>query len=673
MRKLLFLFSLLALTVRAAVVVPGGGGGGGNVTNVVIANQWWTNNHGGFLYPNFQRVLDTTGATPGPSIVIRTNDGSVFIGPHVNQDISMGTANPQIYHFHMTDSNDTPYIFWEGMVTDSTNYNHYADWLIQANNDKDNARAALTLDSFPTNHSNIRQLQLSAYSVDNAIHYAINLNPAFTVGPNGDLTMIKSVDYRWPTTNGMASYGLVTDGGGPQQLYWTNVASLAAVTNIINNTARIGPGTVNYWAKFTSTTNVGDSVVRQPTTNLVEYRMNPSGGTAFTNNFTNAWYSEYSAEATNEGLYIISSHSSSSNPGSRQHEIKGFQNGSTNGIVPLTLNAAMQIEPGSNPISGHTAGNVSPVADNQYTFGSTSARWLSVTAGARGFSADAYTNSGSVLTLAAGGSGFGIAADRIDVWQSSGPAKVVTLFTNINGGAKTMYGPNGGLAIGDVFGTPNTFLTHNALDVANTWQMGTNHNSATTRGPTTYLHGVASDDNAQNRAGGNAFFVGGPASGNGTNGSVGIATYNKGASGFGYNTVVPRVFAAAVPVSLTTNSATLFLNITLPTALKSMGGAIHAHTEISDGTDVATKDEQFVWSAIRKSTTVTTAISASANSSTVASGTLAISSTTFTAVANAQTVDLKCNLVTTGGNANTAVIMYTISFNGTAASAFVEQ
>ncbi len=183
--------------------------------------------------------------------------------------------------------------------------------------------------------------------------------------------------------------------------------------------------------------------------------------------------------------------------------------------------------------------------------------------------------------------------------------------------------------------------------------MGTNHN-ATTLPKTFLIHGMKSDDNAINRAGGGLAIGGGPASGNGPNGPTSLGTFMPGASGFGYNPFqTNRLSLWGNYITLTTNSATTVCTFTIPTSLTCAGVKFSATTEIKDATDIASQYDSFAITALNKAGTVTTTNSVSVPSSFMATGSAGFTNT-WTVTVSSTTVSIKCTCITSGINSTTA-------------------
>jgi hypothetical protein len=198
-------------------------------------------------------------------------------------------------------------------------------------------------------------------------------------------------------------------------------------------------------------------------------------------------------------------------------------------------------------------------------------------------------------------------------------------------------------------------------------QVGTNNNSVAIPTSVGFVGapGVGTD-----KGGSDLKLIGGTSSGTGLPGAVRLQTVEQlSASGSTFATAIKdRYYAAPKYVALTTNSATTVCNFTVPTALKHVGVKFIATTEIVDGTDIASVTDEFLISAIRKSTTVSCTNSTVTSTPALGTGTAGLT-TTWSVVANAQSVDVKVNCVTTGG-AFTAQTRWQVLVNSSAVPIF---
>lgn len=406
----------------------------------------------------------------------------------------------------------------------------------------------------------------------------------------------------------------------------------------------VGPGTVKYIPKFSSTSNINDSIMVQMETNLVEMH-SVATNTASTNAIKLVLFHEYTSSLNYEALSLESAANANDS-----HRLRGVQgSGHTAlGIQPLSIQDTWTIEP-TAPISGHTAGYFYPGADNAYAIGTIANRVLSVTSGPAGYTASPNGSSANFGSI--GGFGLAMSASGIDVF-SGVPQKVLTLATNIgvaSSGNGSDYGV-GTIVFGASLGTPDIYIHRPVLLRA--LSLSTNNNS-TTKAQGALVFGSASDDNAINRAGGDLTLAGGPASGSGTNGDINLGTFLQGSSGFAYNSVqTNRLSIHANPINLTTNSATTVLTFTVPTSLTVVGAKLIATTQIKDATDVAMVREEVFIGAVNKAGTVTATNSAVTVSS-IATGSATIANTWSSSVSST-TVSIKVSCVTGGINSTTS-------------------
>ncbi len=198
------------------------------------------------------------------------------------------------------------------------------------------------------------------------------------------------------------------------------------------------------------------------------------------------------------------------------------------------------------------------------------------------------------------------------------------------------------------------------------WQVGTNNNTVAAPVPQGFVATVGS---GADKGGSDLMLQGGYSTGTGTNGNVRIQTAEKAlatSSAANSGTLKDRLFVVADPIILTTNSATIVLNITIPTALKGVGGQIIAHTEIENGVDIATTDEMFMITANRKGSTVVAGNPSAVITTASTSGGSAAMVNTWSLVANAQSVDLKLQCVTSGINSTNSTVRVTFIPNSSA-------
>jgi hypothetical protein len=89
---------------------------------------------------------------PGPPFFIRTNDGSIFWGANIAQDVNIeDTTTFWIYRVGMTDSNDAPNYNFYLAGNNNENYDHLSSFHTFGKTDKDNPYSFLNLRAFGTN------------------------------------------------------------------------------------------------------------------------------------------------------------------------------------------------------------------------------------------------------------------------------------------------------------------------------------------------------------------------------------------------------------------------------------------------------------------------------------------------------------------------------------------
>lgn len=153
----------------------------------------------------------------------------------------------------------------------------------------------------------------------------------------------------------------------------------------------------------------------------------------------------------------------------------------------------------------------------------------------------------------------------------------------------------------------------------------------------------AHDGLGTDKAGASLTLSGGKSTGSAIGGARIDETSLTGSTGSSLNSYSTRRYIYAGEKTLTESSATIVLNIALGSS-KYLGGRLLATTHADDATDFQAITDEFTFSAVNKAGTVTATIQATPSTSTTAAsaGTLA---TTWTAVANAATVDLKNSAV----------------------------
>lgn len=624
-----------------------------NLTTNLIQNtsspQVWTND-GTFIYPSGTGPNHPDGSAPSPPLVIR-KDGSVFYGTNVAQDVNESdfTKKFPFYSVSMTSSNEPSFVQIVNGVIDSENYLFEAYRQTDINGDKD---TSYIHDFWTVSFTNgtLHEVDVRLDLAGPQFTMLKNGTDVFAVDTDGNARAIRAVQYSWPSTNAAPGQFLTSDGGSPQQLYWSTVTAGAGgvvtnfattntdtgLTNAIKSIAGsgIGPGTVNQVAKFTSTTNVGDSIVSEPATNMWQWRSRVAG-TPWTNGITNRIFGEYTSESNYLALDIVSAVGVNS-----EFEVHGVQGASRSAGIPMmNINGSLLVEPDANATSGHTAHNVYPNGNGVGLLGTTSERWHGVYSDTQGFIA-------SDITALSGSHNFQSASAGIGM--STAGIEFDTIADGFLGGAQRDANGLRGFVVASAgtgvyaFGVggfaQDTFMTRGTA--ASTVSFSTN-NSAASQPVTAIIEG--GEGTGVNHPGSDVTLLGGLSTGSTNSGAVMLATAQSTTSGSSKNVAWLRSAIVGEPVNLTESSATLVCTVSNITAGHFAGIKVSATTDADDATDFQAVTEDFRVSAVNKGGTVSTTISASAPMATVqSSGTL---TTTWTAVANNNGIDIKNNAV----------------------------
>ncbi len=477
-----------------------------------------------------------------------------------------------------------------------------------------------------------------------------NSSEVFKVNRFGDLSTIKSIAYVWPIARGGVNSALVDidNAGG---LVWSNLNPIAF--------GGIGPGTNNYLALFTASgINVTNSPISSSVSNVVKFFLPPNGGT-HTNSGTNLWYGEFTGSGTNQWVELVVPQGHA-NQGAY---LRTMAIGQISQRAPFTINDSLVIEPLTNQYGGHGVnGLIYPDNDAITPLGTTAKRFHGVNSDTFGFTAT--PNDVGVLFNDGAGGGHGFGISPLGALYLTGPGFAGIQFNSAGllGAAildVNTYGVGFGATVSNVLSS----LRYGG--VAGVVSVGTNSSVAA---PTTVAI-AASPASGTDKGGPDLRIYGGVSTGIGTNGNVRIQTAEKAlatSSALNTATLKDRIFVFADPIILTTNSATIVFNATIPTALRGFGGTVTAHTEIENGVDIATLDEEFTISANRKGTTVVAGTPSAPLTSTSTSGGSAAIVNTWSLVANAQSVDLKLTCVTSGINSTNSTVRVTFIPNSSA-------
>lgn len=632
-------------------------------TNAVTGALTNRNQHVPFIFE---------GQTNGVTGYLLRSDGSQFVGPNVGQDINelnFSTLWP-LYAFSMTDSNEPPDMGWEMYVVDSENYGFSANVGFGLHGNKDFPSAVFSLSAQGTNalwgglisfgteieHTN------TFFSLSDGHGAGV---VTFKAGHGGNLDVIKSLSYAgWPSVHGVAG-SVLTDTVGDGTLSWQPGLNSTAGTNeilslITNQVPNFIHGTSNYIAMFRPNTNeVSDSIVTQPDTRTWEWRGQYTG-TPWTNSITNRIYGKVNSPTVWTALQIESPQSA--NDYAHLHTTHG--SGETQGNDLLKVQDAWIIG-SAVPHLGQQTGDITPVLDNVYVIGTSSSRVNQVTAGTGGY---VLSDNGSITATTFQQT---FTSSSVSWYLRSGPNLLFTIQSN---GNPTGLTPTGVTVGSNCYGAssgqaPQVDTTFWRGVSPNSWQMGTN-NAGSAGAAATTLHGMKGS--GTDHPGGNATFAGGPGTGTGRGGDVTFSTARPASgSSSAQNSFTTNFFIAANPVALTESSATLVFNIALA-ASKVLGMTVTATVEANDGTDFQAVTETFAIAAVAKSTTVTTSLSSPSTpiATLTSSGTL---STTWTAVANSNSVDVKCNAVSSLTQTTLRVLGYQIVIHTSGSSVITPQ
>lgn len=283
------------------------------------------------------------------------------------------------------------------------------------------------------------------------------------------------------------------------------------------------------------------------------------------------------------------------------------------------LAAALTDETGSGS-GGIAMFNNNPTVTNNFNLATGQMYSTAGTTAAPGYSFTGSTNSGI---------GVGATAGNITAYRAG------TAIWELRPGTLNL-GPNG-LGFSSAIGSSaDTTLGRESQGVFKFGADGASPISQFIKGP---------DGSGTDKAGGNITTEGGLPTGTGRGGAYSYATGESATStGSSLGAYVQRFYCSAKGVDLTGGSATLVFNVSLASG-KTCGLHVFATTRVDDGTDFQGTTDDFTVVAVNKAGTVTTGTLSTSILSTVAtSGTI---STVWTAVANGNGVDIKCNEATT--------------------------
>ena len=600
------------------------------------------------------------GRTNGSPVFNVRGDGSLYMGRNVGTDADFNLFDETLYLWMaaITASNDPPRlaIFLDAYDhLDSGNSIGAID--IVAKHHVDNPYAYISMSSRATNGTS-RALQMGMDVSGANFPYILDVFTVpgfvdiFKIGQDGDLDVIKSLTYSWPTAYGGAN-SVLTMPAANGTLVWSNIPAL-----VTNNQARIGPGTNDVIAKFNVVggTNVGNSPLVSTKTNLVQQKPRMDGG-----NFNVASTNQIIGRETSGGDTNWLEFVAGSAGTSEAHHIRGMATGAASQRADILINDAVNIEPISNQLVGHPAGGIYPQTDAAQTCGTSSQRWIDVWAsrmhGTTGL------NTGPQFGTGVGGTGFGLTTDNTMLQFFRDTGLTAAFNKDRNSGQLILDIAGNYLGFGSGISNCVSYFINSAI--VGLVQVGTN--SAVAAPAAQGI--IGAQGSGTDKGASDLRLVGGVSTGTGTNGNVRIQAAEKAlatSSSLNTATTKDRIFVIADPIILTTNSATIVLNATIPTALRGFGGTVIAHTEIENGVDIATTDETFTISANRKGTTVVAGNPSAPITSTSTSGGSAAIVNTWSLVANAQSVDLKLACVTSGINSTNSTVRVTFIPNSSA-------
>ena len=396
--------------------------------------------------------------------------------------------------------------------------------------------------------------------------YAFTWDGVIGLGITTNILTIRNVQYKMPTAAGVGGQILSTDGGSPQQVFWTDVPTntpfVTTIVSIASNStsvvlsnqlnARIS-GHTNQVAMFTPNTNtVGDSIMNQVSTNEIQIRSRLSG-TAWTNDITNSIYGRDSGAGSWDRLVLVST----SGLGNGYNELNAETTLSApNGLPDLKLYNAYTINHGTKSATGHPAGSFQPLQDNVFDFGGSSSRMKHFYAGPGGFIASDTAGidvTGNLILGTYAINGFSGAMEFYKVGVASAMFIKVSSTEGLTG---PVIGSNAMLGFGAATdGSIDTILRRG--NEKGTFSFSTNNTSTTSL--TELITG--GEGSGTDKAGDNIRIGGGRGTGNGRPGDILFATaITNGGSGSGIQTLTDRM-----KLSATNGLLTVYSNINYTT------------------------------------------------------------------------------------------------------------
>ena len=289
----------------------------------------------------------------------------------------------------------------------------------------------------------------------------------------------------------------------------------------------------------------------------------------------------------------------------------------------------------STSVNGAASTPAFKITGTPYTAGSATTNKALALIETSGATSTAWSTAGTMLGVNAPS---GFTGNLIDA-QTNGTSYFNVTSAGVgtfgNGSLKTVITPTtNGLKLSSNIGAVLTVAYNSSADtfVLSSWQGSTG---------VVALIGAVADPGNTNRAGYGLSLVGGAATGNAHGGDVMAKTSNLRSSGTTQQSYSTRSFISSRYVDLTESTATLFANVGVASG-KYAGFEIVCTVTANDGTDYQSITSRVLVDALNKAGTVTASVTQVDNTTAASSGTL---TATYTAVANGNSVDIKCNAV----------------------------
>lgn len=496
-----------------------------------------------------------------------------------------------------------------------------------------------------TTNGNVITVNSTAQSIAGSNFVAVAAGTNITAVTNGGLVTISVSNTNLPVVV-----------AGTNVTVQTNGLAYTVNSSAVGGAANIGPGTTNYIAKFTSTTNVGDSIVVEEATNQWAWRSRPTS-TPYTNSITNILYHEWTAANNFKALEISTPANDNDNVKIRQHKGSAV----TQVFTGMTLNDAWTINGLGTVAAGGHNGDLLPEADSDgstgLTVGNGSHRIKNITA----WQLIMPDQSGTTSSIDGSTYAQQFKSTGVYWYEKAGPNQMLSIIKPTGPGLSLNLSHSYLATSAGQNDSVDTFMRRG--NEANTWTFTTNSGANTA--PVSRLTGAESD--TTDKPGGDIVILGGRSKGTGLPGAVRVQTVEPAAASSSSinDNKTDRVYIAPRAVSLTTNSATTVFNFTVPATLNVVGARVFATTRITDGTEVASASEEFAITALRKVNTVTCTNSTSVLITSLGTGSAAVANT-WTVVPNAQSVDVKLNCVTSGITSTNSTVRWRVEYDSDA-------